>query len=136
MQSPTLHLSLLSLSTPSLAQKRLYPLPYIHPTSTLTITANSSSLPIGLIEYLLVVQHKLPAVALLFPVQSLRTAIQHHMIPLVQSHIPPSEVGAEGMRAMGAMFAFIGVDHGVADGTEVVLGLSGDEVARLKLEGS
>jgi hypothetical protein len=37
---------------------------------------------------------------------------------------------------MGAMFAFIGVDHGVADGTEVVLGLSGDEVARLKLEGS
>lgn len=71
---------------------------------------------------------------LLFPAQSLRTAIQHHMIPLIQLHIPSRQIGTEGMRAICATFASVGIDHRVTDRTEIVLRLSGDEIAGLELE--
>lgn len=70
-----------------------------------------SAFSFGLVEYLLVVEHELPAVALSLPVQSLSTAIQNYSVPFVQAHVPPVEVCTEGVSSIVAPGALISVNH-------------------------
>jgi hypothetical protein len=98
-----------------------------------SVTQTSSAIPLRLVEDLLIVQYKFATVALLLLVQTSSAALQDHPLLGVQAHVPPVEVGTQGMRAVGAASALVGVDCRVADRAEVVLG---HEVAGFELQGA
>ncbi len=56
------------------------------------------------------------------------------MVPLIQPHVPSSQEGTQRMRTISASLATVGIDHGVADRTEIVLWLPWNEVTRLELQ--
>lgn len=72
--------------------------------------------------------------ALLLLVQTLRAAFEQNLVAVIEGHVPSCEVGAEGMRAHGAVLAAISVHHGVADGAEVVLRFPRNKITGFELE--
>lgn len=58
-----------------------------------SITVFQSSIPLRLIQYLLIVQNKLPSITLLLAIQTLTTALHRQPSIIVHAHIPASQIG-------------------------------------------